>query len=1027
MGNSTANNLPNISKAKIKSVLWEYYRIKATITPLPGQRDQNFLVVSDEEKYFVFKVFNPGEEKEFIEAQNFIFNELTSRQIPCPTVVKAKSGHELINISIMDGSNYRARLTHHIQGKPLAEIDHVKEELLADIGSFMGKLDKQLSKIDHPAFHRDFYWDITKGPKILEEHVHLIDDLEIQSFIRNFLQEYQSKVVPNLANIRKSVIHNDANDYNLLVTETFGENGRDLKFSGIIDFGDMVFGYTLSDLAILIAYMLLNADDYLTVASIIVKNFHRAYPLSKDDLKILHYFVCMRLCMSICIAAFQVEKNPENSYLSISQELIRKKLPDILKIPPSYAEAIFRFACNMNPNPRNKKIIKYLTDQKENIYPIMGTELTIDNCLVLDLSVSSQLINFNKDENDCINITMDHGILNAKEKIPYWIGQYNESRIFSTHPKISSESTRTHFAPEINFGLDIFGDLGKTIYAPLDGKIFLIKNNNPIGDNHSTLILLHNTDDGDPFLTVYDNIRVNTLHDNERKYCFKPGESIGKGEVLGEIGFGWTFLGKRGHLHIQLFTGDINDYERLAGFRTLQKDQQSLHLTPNPNYILKIPIDAFPQKRTNKQIINQRSRNLGRNLSLSYQIPLRIQRGWMQYLFNEKGRKYLDAYNNVPHVGHCHPDVVEAGFAQGRILNTNTRYLHDLIVEYAEKLLDTVPDPLRVCFFVNSGSEANELAMRLARAYTNHKDLIVLDGAYHGNTISMIDISPYKHEGPGGMGAPDWVHCVPLPDPYRKRDNLDDKEFSRKYASYVYETIFNVQAAGNNLCGFIAETCPSVAGQLILPKGYLKRVYEAIRSVGGVCIADEVQTAYGRLGTHFYAFQDHDIVPDILVLGKPIGNGHPLGVVMTTVEIANAFDNGMEFFSTFGGNPVSCAIGLKVLDIVKKEKLQIHALEVGEHLIQGLRNLQLNHSVIGDVRGSGLFIGVELVRDLETLEPATTEAQLIVNQLYKRGILIGSDGIYNNVLKIRPPMPFNMSDADELLENLKEILAYHFP
>ena len=406
--------------------------------------------------------------------------------------------------------------------------------------------------------------------------------------------------------------------------------------------------------------------------------------------------------------------------------------------------------------------------------------------------------------------------------------------------------------------------------------------------------------------------------------------------------------------------------------------------------------------KTIESILEARRRLLGRNLSIAYENPLEIVRGSMQYLYDEDGRQYLDAYNNVAHAGHCHPRVVEAGVRQVQTLNTNTRYLHDAILDYAERLTSTLPTPLRVCYFVNSGSEANELAIRLARAHTNARDTIVLDHAYHGNTTTLIDLSPYKHDGPGGNGPPSWVHKVPLP-----RTNQD--------AQHVVDTVKTIE----NLCGFIAESMPSVAGQIVLPPGYLNQVYDAVRAAGGVCIADEVQTGYGRIGTHFWAFESYGIVPDIVVLGKPIGNGHPIGAVITTPDIAASFDNGMEFFSTFGGNTVSCAIGLAVLEVVQEEKLQAHALAVGEQLLSGLKALQKRYEIVVDVRGSGLFLGVELMTNNE---PATQEAHRIVNAMRDHAILIGTDGPSHNVLKIRPPMPFSAADADRFISTLQKML-----
>jgi 4-aminobutyrate aminotransferase-like enzyme len=408
------------------------------------------------------------------------------------------------------------------------------------------------------------------------------------------------------------------------------------------------------------------------------------------------------------------------------------------------------------------------------------------------------------------------------------------------------------------------------------------------------------------------------------------------------------------------------------------------------------------------ETLSVRQRLLGRNLSVAYRNPVKIVRGSRQYLYDDEGREYLDAYNNVAHVGHCHPRVVQAGQEQMARLNTNTRYLNDVVNEYAAHLTATLPEKLDVCFFVNSGSEANELALRLARAHTNACDLIVLDHAYHGNTTTLIDISPYKHNGPGGSGAPSWVHTVPQPDMYRSSQ--------QDFIQPVMDVID--QLGDRKLCGFIAESMPSVGGQIVLPKDYLSVVYRAVRDAGGVCIADEVQTGYGRIGTHFWAFESYGVVPDIVVLGKPIGNGHPIGAVVTTREIADSFANGMEFFSTFGGNNVSCAIGLKVLEVVFEEQLQANAQMIGSELLSGLRELQTRHEIIGDVRGSGLFLGVEFVRDRVGLEPATEEAADIINVMRDEGVLLGTDGPFHNVLKIRPPMPFDEANAERLLQVL---------
>jgi 4-aminobutyrate aminotransferase-like enzyme len=447
-------------------------------------------------------------------------------------------------------------------------------------------------------------------------------------------------------------------------------------------------------------------------------------------------------------------------------------------------------------------------------------------------------------------------------------------------------------------------------------------------------------------------------------------------------------------------------------------------LCPDPSRLLGIPAErATAQDRARDEIVAVRQRHLGPSLSLSYTEPLKIVRGYGQYLYDEVGHAFLDGVNNVCHVGHCHPRVVRAGQRQMAVLNTNTRYLHELLAEYVERLLATFPDPLSVCFLVCSGSEANELALRLARTHTGRRGIVTVDGAYHGNTQGLIDISPYKCDGPGGAGSPDHVRVIPMPDAYRGRYRGVDEESGRRYAEAIDGAAASLEGQGHAVSAFICESLLGCGGQIVLPRGFLAEARQRVRAAGGVYIADEVQVGFGRVGSHFWAFETQEVVPDIVTLGKPIGNGHPLGAVVTTPEVAASFDTGMEYFNTFGGNPVSCAIGMAVLDVLRDEGLQQQAAEVGEYLAVGLGELMQRHDRIGDVRGLGLFQGIELVLDRRTLDPAPRQTTWVVERLKDHGILLSTDGPLHNVLKIKPPMVFDRSDADRLVETLDVILA----
>ena len=423
-----------------------------------------------------------------------------------------------------------------------------------------------------------------------------------------------------------------------------------------------------------------------------------------------------------------------------------------------------------------------------------------------------------------------------------------------------------------------------------------------------------------------------------------------------------------------------------------------------------LPEEALPDAARYEQ---RRRQLFSPALSLSYQRPIIMERSAFQYMYSPDGTTFLDAYNNIMLVGHSHPHVVERGCAAMRRLNTNTRYHYEALPAYAEKLLERFPPGLSRVFFVNSGSAATDLALRLARWYTGHKKVAALQYGYHGNTEAALAVSHYKHRE--GAEYPETLVC-PLPKVFGS-GLPDDGQAGRHFSEQLKATLENT---GAPLAAFIAEPIVGCGGQVPLPQGYLKQVYPVIRSLGGLCISDEVQVGFGRLGQHFWGFEMQEEIPDIVVLGKPMANGHPMGAVVCTAPIAEAFGKGPEFFSSFGGNPVSCAIGLAVLEVLSRDDLPGHAAGVGQYLTDGLRDLQGRFPHLSDVRGSGLFLGVELT-DARG-RPATTWAQALKNALREQQVLIGTDGPYDNVLKIKPPLPFNRNNCNELLTKIEGIL-----
>jgi len=995
----------------------ELFGLHGTAESLPGERDQNFLVTSPGGERYVLKIVNRSEDIRFLEAEIKIIGLLNSCNCRVPTVIMTKDGRPFQEFESIDGEKYLVWMLTYVEGRPWGSLHHHSTELLYSAGFELGRIDRCLDGFENLTFERKFDWDLKGFAGVLDRYLGFVTDPDLLKFIRDTLALYHSRVVPVSQKLRKSVIHNDANDFNLIVNRV-NDTPESYEVNGIIDFGDSVYSWTISNLAVMLAYIILDKPEPLVIAGKVLNGYNDSFGLLPVEAEVLYTLVRMRLSVSICMAAWQQGQRPGDKYLSISQEPIRRSVKRLERINPDMAATFFRIICGLSPAERFLSINEYITRTSSSAFPVLGIPLTTANCKVLDLSVEGEMISGDHNLNRETHLTSRIGNEMETHNADIGIGRYDEPRILYNSPLFSNTGFSEIEDRTIHLGIDLFSKAGQPLFSPYDGVFHSLSYNPAPLDYGNVIIIKHSTDQSLPFYTLYGHLGSESLSGKKVGDTVKAGERIAVTGIPGENG-GWT-----PHLHFQIIS-DISDVNSdFPGVCTPGEREAWKIISPDPNILLGIPVSLFPPVPAHRHIIlKKRNELLGSSLKLGYRDHIKMSRGWMQYMYDSNGQRFLDGYNNVPHVGHCHPEVVEAAASQMRKLNTNTRYLFDSLADYAELLLSTFPPPLDRCFFLNSGSEANELALRLAYAYTGRKDIVVIDGAYHGNTTSMIDISPYKHDGPGGNGAPDWVHKVEVADCYRGQYRYDDPEAGRKYASSVSSVISKLGSEGRRVAAFIAETCPSVGGQIIFPAGYLDNVYRHIREGGGICIADEVQTGYGRMGSSFYAFTDQGVVPDIVVLGKPIGNGHPLAAVVTTSEIAASFDNGMEFFSTFGGNSVSSVVGRKVLEITLRDNLMEHAMKAGSYLIDRLNGMKEKYPVIGDVRGSGLFIGIELVRSRETLEPASGEASMVVNRMRENRILIGTDGPFHNVLKIRPPMPFNQDDADILAERLEEIFV----
>ncbi len=980
-----------LSPSQAEDLARSGFQLEATATELPSERGQNFRLRDKEGRSTVLKIFSTLEDPAHFDLQHRAMTRLEEAGLP---VARTLGSMELEG----DLGTHQVRLVSWLEGKPLG-LYHPKSALMSQqVGALLAQSDVALSTISGEGALKNFQWDLMYAAQIIEAKIEAVPGSD-RPLISYFLDLYRDNFGAISAELPSQVIHNDANDYNLLV-DAAGE------VSGLLDFGDIVESPRICNLAIAVAYLALHGEDPVDTMCAVTEGYHAESPLTEREISVIYPLVGARLAKSVCMSAAQRAEEPDNEYLSISEKHAWECLRKMREIHPRLATYRIRAALGWEAVPGSKEVRTWLAEHRDTFAPVVTGANPDAAPVFFDFSVASL-------EFGPTALTVPgHAATEIWNRTgdAVGVGRWDEPRLAYTGDAYATMSGERR---TIHIGVDLFRPAEAGVQAPLAGRVHSKCVHHDEFDYGGCVILEHAPLDCPKFWTLYGHLSHASVNALEVGGQVEAGESFVRLGPFRENG-GWV-----PHLHFQIVT-DLLDLEgTFPGVATPSHCSTWHSLSPCPADLLGLGAAvAAPERASIESLLERRKQHIGSALSIAYSNKLHIVRGYEQYLYDAEGRAYLDAVNNVPHVGHSNPRVVEALQNQMQTLTTNTRYLHENILRYAERLSSTLPDPLEVCFFVNSGSEANDLALRLARTYTGKQDTIVLDGAYHGNLTTLIGISPYKFDGKGGSGKPGQTHMVPMPDAYRGPFKGMTRETGRAYA----ETIRDVSAKAD-AAAFIAESVPGCGGQIVPPPSYLREAAEHIREAGGVFIADEVQVGMGRAGSVFWGFELDGVVPDIVVIGKPIGNGHPLGAVVTTRAIADAFDNGMEYFNTFGGNPASCAVGLAVLDEIEDRGLQQHALEVGTVLLDGLTGLMDRHAIIGDVRGVGLFVGVELVLNGETLEPADEEASYVANRLRDNGILISTDGPLHNVLKIKPPMLFTSANAVQLVETLDTVLS----
>lgn len=994
---------PKIKQHNLITWLKENYsflkRKRLSLIKLNSERDKNYIILINKKPLFVAKISNNAESKILLEMQDYVLLSLNKRNqiknfIP-------KKIHSSIKTYVDElGRPSYVRILGYIQGKIFAKTRH-SNELEISLGTLLGHLSRCLQNLGHESALRKFEWDPSSIDWV-SNYLNLFKKNQKKIIINN-IKEYKYFVKNNLKNLRFSLTHGDANNYNLVVNKN--------KIVGLLDFGDMIFAPTINDLSVSLAYALMKKENiYLSLKNIVL-SYHYIFPISFDEFYSLMTLVKCRLTITVIMSAKQRKKFPNNKYLRISEKDAWRLLDKLDKINPYIFIFFLRDLCGLKIINHYSKIIAFLKSTKFD--DILETNINNMNKTIIDLSSDSIFLKNNIQNPKQISKKINSYLIENNSKIG--IGNYGEKRnVYKGNNYLSLLNPKIR--RNIHLGIDIFTDPGTSIKAPFNAKIIILKNNASKFDYGPTIVLEHLINKKIKFYTLYGHLSKKSLK------SLKIGQRIKKGQIFADIG-NYIINGSWSpHLHFQIILHMMKEKDNFFGVAENFLFSFWKKISPNPNLIIDIPKSFFEKNKKTQDILSKRKLLISKSLSTSYDRPIQFLEGKGQYLYDEKGKKYLDCVNNISHVGHCHPEVHEALIKQNTKLNTNTRYLYNIMNDYSEKILNKFPNKLDTIFFVCTGSEANDLAYRIAQTYTKTNDVLVMDNAYHGHTNTLIDLSPYKFNGKGGLGQKDYVHIAKMPDGIRGDWKYTNKDWVKKYIEQVKNLIDKLYFNKKNLSCFFVESILGCGGQIILPPLYLKDVFKYIRKKNALCIIDEVQTGFGRVGNNFWAFEEHDIIPDIVTLGKPMGNGHPIAAVITTKEIAKKFNNGMEYFNSFGGNPVSCAVGNAVLEVIEKEQLQNHAKETGNYFLNSLKALQKKYYyIISEVRGRGLFLGIDIINEKTNL-PDSFLASKIINYMRDNGILVSTDGPYKNVIKIKPPMPFNKNNVDFFLSIFNDVI-----
>ncbi|CAI8719893.1 hydroxylysine kinase [Pseudomonas sp. IT-P2] len=952
---------PQVSLEQARHLLAQHYGLNGTLQALGSQQDLNYRVDSERGR-FVLKICRGDYSLVELQAQHAGLKYLAEHcDVHVPRVIPARDGQDLLTLDV-EGESVHVRLLDYIEGQPLTALDHLGHEVVAGFGRLCGEMDLALAGFDHPGLERTLQWDARHASSLIEHLLPVIEDERQRTLIAEAAEQARLRLQPLLEKLPVQAIHMDITDDNVVWQR---DARRHWQLQGVIDFGDLVRTWRITDLSVTCAALLHHAAGDPFVILPAVQAYHVVNPLQHEELLALWPLIVARAAVLVLSGEQQVSIDPGNTYsrdnLTHEWEIFRVAT----SVPLALMEAAILTAVGQAlPAIDSEGFAPLLPD-------LVGREFAL-----IDLGVLSAHFEAGNWEQPGIDQRL---LSEAASMHGLAASRYGQYRLSRTRPDSADEPETFPLHVELHV------PQGSTVEAPFAG-------------------ILHLSADG--------ALRLDGPQLSLRLWGVKAslhgGAALVKGQVLGLVD---------GPLIVQLIRGAQLEAPL---FCTPSRALAWQALSPSPAALLGLACDAEPELDA-ATLLARRDASFARTQKHYYVDPPRIERGWRNHLIDMQGRSYLDMLNNVAVLGHGHPRMAAVASRQWSLLNTNSRFNYAAVAEFSERLLKLAPEGMDRVFLVNSGSEANDLAIRLAWAASGGRDMISVLEAYHGWTVGADAVSTSIADNPQALSSrPDWVHAVTAPNTYRGEFRGADS--APDYVRSVEHHLAKLDEQKRQLAGFICEPVYGNAGGISLPPGYLKKVYELVRARGGVCIADEVQVGYGRMGHFFWGFEEQGVVPDIITMAKGMGNGQPLGAVITRREIAEALEAEGYFFSSAGGSPVSCQIGMAVLDVMEEEKLWENAQVVGAHFKARLEALIDQYPLVGAVHGSGFYLGVELIRNRETLEPATEETTLLCDRLRELGIFMQPTGDYLNVLKIKPPMVTSRQSVDFFVDMLAKVL-----